>query len=114
MASTDAVRIALVFALACCLVLSNGQNRSNQRGTPLITGACLSGDETKICDNINASLRLFVFVVGVEGSGHNMVNSLFKRLSSFAVQSYVPKQHIYEPTLDGPITLYYSIREGTM
>ena len=98
MASTDAVRIALVFALTCCLVLS--------------TGACLSGDETKICDN--ASLPLFVFVVGVEGSGHNMVNSLFKRLSSFAVQSYVPKQHIYEPTLDGPITLYYSIREGTI
>ena len=109
MASTDAVRIALVFALTCCLVLSTGQNRSNQRGTPLVTGACLSGDERMICNN--ASLPLFVFVAGVEGSGHNMINSLFKRLSSFAVQSYMPKQHIYETTFDGPIPLYYSIIE---
>ena len=109
MASTDAVRIALVFALACCLVLSTGQNRSNQRGTPLVTGACLSGDETKICDN--ASLPLFVFVAGVEGSGHHMVSSLFNRLSSFAMRAYMPKLHIYDPTFDGPMPLYYSIIE---
>ena len=95
MASTDAVRIALVFALTCCLVLS--------------TGACLSGDETKICDN--ASLPLFVFVAGVEGSGHHMVNSLFKRLSSFAMRAYLPTLHTYDPTFDGPMPLYYSIIE---
>ena len=135
MASTGAVRIVLVFALTCCLVSSEELDRSNQRGVtlkrkngsfvgkipeevrlrmrepvaPLVTGACLSGDEAKVCDN--ASLPLLVFVAGVEGSGHHMVSSLFGHVSSIALHShFFPWQHIYDPDYDNT-TLFYSIIE---
>ena len=135
MASTGAVRIVLVFALTCCLVSSEELDRSNQRGVtlkrktgsfvgktpeevrprmrepvaPSVTGACLSGDEAKVCDN--ASLPLLVFVPGVEGSGHHMVISLFGNVSSIAVHpDFFPWQHIYAPHYD-TTTLFYSIIE---
>ena len=135
MASTGGVRIALVFVLTFCLVSSEKQYHSDENGialtrktgslvgkapeevhprvrkhvTPLVSGACRSGDEAMVCEN--ASLPLLVFVVGVEGSGHNLVSSIFSHMSSFAVQgSYVPQQHLYDPSFE-VTTLFYAIIE---
>ena len=135
MASTGVVsvsKLALVFALTCCLVHSEEQRRIQRsivpvrsktgplmEGTPevvpcgfvtkVVTGDCLSGEEAKVCHN--ASLPMLVFVVGIEGSGHHLISSLLGGLSSVTPQrQYMPSQHIYDPSYD-VTTLFYSIIE---
>ena len=73
--------------------------------------SCLTAKETRVCKN--KSLPLLVFAVGVEGSGHHLVNSLFGRLSSYYVSDWSPRLHLYDP--DVGITdlsdMFYTIVE---
>ena len=126
--------VTLVFALTWCLVsLENPvatlhsivsgtsetgsveetpeevQPSQREPGARMSTTDCLVDNEAKVCNN--ASLPMLVFVVGIEGSGHHMISSLFNRLSSFALDNrFKPWQHIYDPPPE-VTTLYYSIIE---
>lgn len=71
---------------------------------------CLSGKDTTVCEN--SSLPLLVFVVGVEGSGHHLVEALIGRLSSYHMCEWIPGYHLYDPIGNGDLSkLYYTIVE---
>ena len=73
--------------------------------------SCLTAKETRVCKN--ESLPLLVFAVGVEGSGHHLVESLFGRLSSYFVSDWSPDLHLYDPDIgiSDLSELFYTIVE---
>lgn len=73
--------------------------------------SCLTGKEARVCEN--KSLPLLVFAVGVEGSGHHLVESLFGQLSSYYVSEWRPDFHLYDPDfgISDLSELFYTIVE---
>lgn len=73
--------------------------------------SCLTAKETTVCDN--RSLPLLVFAVGVEGSGHHLVEALFGRLSSYYMADWSPGLHLYDPDIGiSDLTkLFYTVVE---
>ena len=79
---------------------------AEQVGVP----SCLSGKDAKGCNN--SSLPVLVFVVGVEGSGHHLVEILFRRISSYKTVDWFPGFHIYDPTGTSDFSkVFYTIVE---
>ena len=79
---------------------------AEQEGTP----SCLMGKDVKVCTN--SSLPVLLFVVGVEGSGHHLLESLIGGLSSYEMTGWSPEFHLYDPTGNNDWSkVYYTMVE---
>ena len=71
---------------------------------------CLAEPEAKVCEN--SSLPELIFVVGVSGSGHQLIKALVSKIHAYEIAEFLPFLHIYEPGRDNDWSnLHYAIVE---
>lgn len=106
-----ALRVGL---LACIVVLvyyaTSSVTYSETESEDDTPSFCPAEPEATVCNN--ASLPELIFVVGVSGSGHDLIKALFSAIDEYEIAEFLPFLHIYEPGSDSDWSkLHYAIIE---
>ena len=106
-----ALRVGL---LACIVVLvyyaTTSVTYSETESEDDTPSFCPAEPEATVCNN--ASLPELIFVVGVSGSGHDLIKALFSAIDEYEIAEFLPFLHIYEPGSDSDWSkLHYAIIE---